>query len=67
MENELRAKLLSTAERCSRITSLSEQAIGLKAIKDNTVLLRIRKGAGFTIRTYDRLMEFMETEMYRSS
>lgn len=64
MESELRAKLLATAEKCTRMTKLSEPAIGLKAIKDNTVLRRIREGSGFTIRTYDRLMEFMEIQMY---
>ena len=60
MEHELRAKLISTAERCTRLTEMSEATIGLKAVKDNTVFKRIRGGAGFTIKTYDRLMAFME-------
>lgn len=64
MEQELRAKLISTVERCSRLTEMSEATIGLKAVRDNTVFKRIRGGAGFTVKTYDRLMAFMEKEMY---
>lgn len=64
MEHELRAKLISTAERCTRLTKMSEATIGLKAVKDNTVFKRIRKGAGFTVKTYDRLMAFMEETMH---
>lgn len=63
MENELRAKLIATAERCSRLSGMSEATIGLKALNDNTVLKRIRAGAGFTVKTFDRLMAFMETNM----
>lgn len=65
MEHELRAKLISTAERCTLITEMSEATIGLKAVNDNTVFKRIRAGAGFTVKTYDRLMGFMEKSMHR--
>lgn len=63
MEHELRAKLISTAERCTRLTGMSEATIGLKAVNDNTVFKRIRLGAGFTVKTFDRLIAFMETSM----
>lgn len=64
MEHELRAKLISTAERCARLAKLSEATIGLKAVNDNTVFKRIRKGTGFTVKTYDRLMAFMEETLH---
>lgn len=64
MEHELRAKLIATAERCSLLTGMTEATIGLKAVKDNTVLKRVRGGAGFTIRTFDRLMSFMDKAMH---
>lgn len=66
MEHELRAKLIATAERCSLLTGMTEATIGLKAVKDNTVLKRVRGGAGFTIRTFDRLMSFMDKAMHNS-
>lgn len=65
MEHELRAKLISTAERCTRLTEMSEATIGLRAVNDNTVFKRIRKGAGFTVRTFDRLMAFMDKQMHQ--
>lgn len=60
MEHELRAKLISTAERCTRLTEMSEATIGLKALNDNTFFKRLRSGAGFTVKTYDKVMAFME-------
>lgn len=64
MEHELRAKLISMAERCTRITKMTEATIGLKAVNDNTVLKRIRSGKGFTVKTFDRLMAFMEEAVH---
>lgn len=64
MEHELRAKLISTAERCTLLTGMSEATIGLKAVNDNTVFKRIRNGAGFTVKTFDRLIAFMEKSMH---
>lgn len=64
MEQELKAKLISTAERCTRITDMSEATIGLRALKDNTFFKRLRSGAGFTVKTYDKLMAFMEKAMH---
>jgi len=61
MEQELRTRLFETAERLTKLTGLSEQAIGQKAINDNTFFKRVREnGAGFTVKTFDRLMAWME-------
>lgn len=66
MEQELRNRLFETAELVRAITGLSEQAIGQRAIKDNTFFRRLRENkAGFTIKTYDRLMAWMKAEMIR--
>lgn len=60
MEHELRNRLLETAERLRDLTGITEQAVGQKALKDNTFFKRLRSGnAGFTVRTYDRLMTWM--------
>lgn len=61
MEQELRTKLFETAERLTKLTGMSEMAIGQKAINDNTFFKRVRdNGAGFTVKTFDRLMGWME-------
>lgn len=61
MEQELRAKLFETAERLTALTGITEQSIGQKAINDNTFFKRVREnGAGFTVKTFDRLMGWME-------
>jgi hypothetical protein len=61
MEQELRNRLFETAERLTALTGLSEMAIGQKAINDNTFFKRVRdNGAGFTVKTFDRLMGWME-------
>lgn len=64
MEQELRTRLFETAETVTAITGLSEQAIGQRAIKDNTFFKRVReRNAGFTVKTYDRLMDWMNAEI----
>lgn len=61
MEQELRTRLFETAERLTKLTGMSEMAIGQKAINDNTFFKRVREnGAGFTVKTFDRLMTWME-------
>lgn len=65
MEQELRTRLFETADRLTRATKMSEQTIGQKAISDNTFFKRVREGAGFTVKTYDRLMAWMEQELQR--
>lgn len=61
MEQELRTQLFATAERLSTLTGITEQSIGQKAINDNTFFKRVRdNGAGFTVKTFDRLMAWMD-------
>lgn len=64
MEQELRNRLFETAALVTAVTGLSEQAIGQRAIKDNTFFRRVRQhNAGFTVKTYDRLMEWMKAQL----
>ena len=61
MEQELRTQLFETAERLTALTGITEQSIGQKAINDNTFFKRVREnGAGFTVKTFDRLMAWMD-------
>ncbi|MBZ9759454.1 hypothetical protein LB553_00945 [Mesorhizobium sp. CA8] len=64
MEQELRNRLFETAALVTAVTGQTEQTIGLRAIKDNTFFRRVRENnAGFTVKTYDRLMEWMRAEL----
>lgn len=65
MENELRSTLLATAAKLAE-RGITEETIGLRAIKDNTFFKRMRGGSGFTIKTYDRLMAWMTAEIERA-
>lgn len=68
MEQELRTRLFETAALVTAVTGLSEQAIGQRAIKDNTFFRRVRQhNAGFTVKTYDRLMAWMKAELSKQS
>lgn len=65
MEQELRNNLIKTAEEVCKAKGVTEETIGLRALRDNTFFKRMRNGAGFTIRTYDRLMAWMESELQK--
>lgn len=64
MEQELRNSLLETAAKLAA-RGITEETIGLRAIKDNTFFKRMRGGSGFTVKTYDRLMAWMQDELAR--
>lgn len=63
MEHELRSQLLEKAAAVCKARQITEETIGQKALKDNTFFKRMRGGAGFTVRTYDRLMSWMDDEL----
>lgn len=56
MEKSPRTDLLLLAAKFSDAAGVSVQAIGQRALKDNTFFMRIGKGSGFTFRTYDKLI-----------
>jgi hypothetical protein len=56
MEEVLRNALLDLAARYEAATGQSAAAIGKKALNDNTFFVRIQSGAGFNIKTLDKLL-----------
>lgn len=67
MENELRSQLLEKAAAVCAAKKISEETIGLRALKDNTFFKRMRNGSGFTIKTFDRLMDWMDAELAKEA
>lgn len=65
MEHELRNNLIAAAAKLAE-RGITEETIGLRAIKDNTFFKRMRGGSGFTIKTYDRLMAWMTDQIERA-
>jgi hypothetical protein len=63
MEKQLRENLIKMAWAVCEARGLTEETIALRALKDNTFFRRMRSGAGFTVRTYDRLMGWMEAQL----
>jgi hypothetical protein len=58
MEETLRANLLDLAARYKAATGRSFPSIGDDALNDNTFFARIQKGKGFTIKTFDRVVDW---------
>ncbi|MEQ8450622.1 MAG: hypothetical protein RIB97_13135 [Nitratireductor sp.] len=63
MEKQLRNNLIKMAQAVCEARGLTEETIALRALRDNTFFRRMRNGAGFTVRTYDRLMGWMQAEL----
>jgi len=59
MEETLRAHLFECAALFEEATGITPATVGKRALNDNTYFARISSGQGFTIRTYDRVMEWM--------
>jgi hypothetical protein len=58
MEDTLRAHILSLAAAFEQATGSSWRTIGKVAMNDNTFFVRIGRGDGFTIRTFDRILQW---------
>jgi hypothetical protein len=58
MEESARADLLLLASTFSDAACVSLQAIGQRALNDNTFFARVSAGSNFTLRTYDRLVRW---------
>jgi len=56
MEEIARSDLLLLADKFSVAADMSLQAIGQRALNDNTFFARLAAGSNFTLRTYDRLV-----------
>ena len=56
MEEKLRDHILLITARYGEAVGLTDGAACRRAINDDTLLKRIRGGASFTVRTYDRIV-----------
>lgn len=59
MEETLRAHLFECAALFEEATGITPATVGKRALNDNTYFARISSGQGFTIRTYDKVMEWL--------
>lgn len=64
-EVDVRTALLTRARAYRRLTSQSFSAIGHKALNDPHFLHNVEQGKGFTLRTYQRVMDYIERETKR--
>lgn len=58
MEETLRFNLIDLATVFEQATEVSRATIGKRALNDNTFYARIEAGAGFNIKTFDRLIQW---------
>lgn len=62
MEETLRQSLFHLADAFTKATTvagrpgMTRQTIGKRAINDNTFFVRIERGDGFTVKTYDKIV-----------
>lgn len=59
LETSARNGLIQLAETYSTATGVSLATIGKRALNDNTFLARIVHGQTFTVRTYDRVVQWL--------
>jgi hypothetical protein len=58
MKETARINLTILATEFASASDISLQAIGQRALKDNTFFVRLGAGSGFTVDTYDRLIRW---------
>lgn len=59
LETSARNSLIDLAETFAAATGVSLATIGKRALNDNTFLTRIVHGQTFTVRTYDRVVQWL--------
>lgn len=59
-EADVRTCLLDRAAAFSSERGMSFSAIGIAAVGDSKFLSRVRSGLGFNIKTYQRLLDWLE-------
>lgn len=66
-EADVRACLIERATAYSIEYDVSFSAIGIAAVGDSKFLSRVRSGLGFNIKTYQRLIEWLEAPPKREA
>ena len=56
----IRSHLLSRAEAYAERQGCSLSTIGEEAIRDGKFLLNVRNGANFTVKTYQRVIDWLD-------
>ena len=64
---DIRAALLTRAEAFSRETGMPRTAIGREALNDTSFLSQVADGRNFTLRSYERVMDWLDTHQPTSS
>lgn len=59
-EREIRDSLIKRAEAFCISNKTSFSAIGIAAVKDSKFLSRVKGDAGFNIKTYQRMVEWLD-------
>lgn len=67
MEHELRQFLLRLAAAFTGATGRSSKTIGKKALNDNKFYPRIERGDGFSVKTYDRVVQWLSDNWPREA
>ena len=60
LESDIRKSVLDRAQAYSASTKTSFSAIGLAAVNDSKFLSRVQAGLGFNIKTYQRMMDWLD-------
>lgn len=58
MEEILRQHLIDVASKFEAATGISVASIGKRSMNDNTLFARLAAGQGFTVKTYDRVIQW---------
>ncbi|MEV4609748.1 hypothetical protein MRBLMR1_004847 [Neorhizobium sp. LMR1-1-1.1] len=66
-ESDVRTSLIRVAEDFSSATGMSLSAIGIASVGDSKFLARVRNGSGFNIKTYQRVMDWIEAEQSKEA
>lgn len=59
---QVRAHLLARVDAYQVKTGCTDAKLGTDAVRDHKILSRIRSGENFTIRTYQRLIDWLDAQ-----
>jgi hypothetical protein len=60
--DDIRTALVARAEAFAMANNTSLSAIGLNAVNDTKFLIRVRDGLGFNIKTYQRVIDWLDEQ-----
>lgn len=66
-ESDVRACLVQAAVEFSARSGMSLSAIGVASVGDSKFIARVRNGCGFNIKTYQKVLNWIETEQRKEA